>query len=426
MTLNPYFKRIYSLILFLLPLVFALQSSAFAADGEKLFKANCAACHRTTEKKLVGPGLKDLKTRIPSGDWIYNWTHNPKGMIDAGDAYAKKISEEYSASGVMTAFPALSNEEIDAILAYIEEEGKKLPITPSGQELKEDVSGQSSTHDPNAIDTTYILIGLFVVLAILFFVLGSIKKSLQDAVDKKRGLEPTPTLGPLDSFISWFNKNKRLTALGVIVLALWGMKGCWDSLYVIGVNEGYQPDQPIAYSHKVHAGENGIACVYCHFGAEKSKTAGVPSANVCMNCHKAIQEGTKTGSKEISKIYAALDYDPNTQKYGPNQKPIEWVRIHNLPDLAYFNHSQHVTVGKIECQKCHGPIETMDKVAQFAPLTMKWCIECHRESEVKMAENPYYEDFHKNLKERFAKEGNADKKITVATMGGTECQKCHY
>jgi hypothetical protein len=141
-----------------------------------------------------------------------------------------------------------------------------------------------------------------------------------------------------------------------------------------------------------------------------------------MNCHKGIKEGTLTGTTEISKIYAALDYNPETQTYGPNPKPIKWTRVHNLPDFAYFNHSQHVKVGGVMCQTCHGPVEEMTVAKQFAPLTMSWCINCHRETEVKMAGNHYYDKYHKYLSNKYG----ADAKITVEKIGGTECGRCHY
>ena len=166
-----------------------------------------------------------------------------------------------------------------------------------------------------------------------------------------------------------------------------------------------------------------ISCIYCHSGAERGKTAGIPSANVCMNCHKFVRKGPTTGTEEIAKIYKALDYDPDKGTYGPNQKPIQWVRVHNLPDFAYFNHSQHFVVGKIACQTCHGPVQDSMTVAmQYSPLTMQWCIDCHRVTKVKMAGNGYYNDLHKKLLNKF---GN-DSLITVETIGGLECARCHY
>ena len=213
-----------------------------------------------------------------------------------------------------------------------------------------------------------------------------------------------------------------MIAVALVIGAVWGSIEGWNALAGIGISQGYKPEQPIKFSHKLHAGQNGISCVYCHSGALKSKHANIPSVNVCMNCHKYVQEGPVYGKEEISKIYAALDYDPDTQEYGPNQKPVQWIRIHNLPDLAYLNHAQLFVVGKIECQTFHGPIEQMEVVEQHSPLTMGWCIECHRETEVCMEGNEYYTGLHEKLKEKYG----ADSKITVEHIGGLECARCHY
>jgi hypothetical protein len=201
------------------------------------------------------------------------------------------------------------------------------------------------------------------------------------------------------------------------------MKFTFDTLMGIGVTTNYQPEQPISFSHKIHAGDNGIDCNYCHSSARNSKTAGIPSANVCMNCHANITSGTNTGKIEIQKIYDAIGYNPDTREYIEDyeQKPIQWVRIHNLPDLAYFNHSQHVSVGGIECQECHGPVQEMDVVYQHSELTMGWCVDCHRETQIKMEGNEYYTKIHEQMKEKYA-----GQKITVDKMGGLECGKCHY
>ena len=189
----------------------------------------------------------------------------------------------------------------------------------------------------------------------------------------------------------------------------------------IGVYDKYQPEQPIKFSHKIHAGDNGIDCNYCHHTARESKHAGIPSANVCMNCHTFINEGAIDGDKEIGKIYEAIGFDPVSRTYIENYqtKPIKWIRIHNLPDLAYFNHSQHVNVGKLECQTCHGPVETMDEVYQFSDLTMGWCIDCHRTQDVLYDENKYYEN-------HLTKINNKSKHVHVEDIGGLECGKCHY
>ncbi len=161
----------------------------------------------------------------------------------------------------------------------------------------------------------------------------------------------------------------------------------------VGIDEGYMPVQPIHYSHKIHSGENKIECKYCHSSARVSKHSGIPSLNVCMNCHKNIaeyngEEDLENGydrdfyTNEIKKLYAAVGWDEDNQVYTGKTQPVKWVRIHNLPDHVYFNHAQHVEVANIECQKCHGPVEEMEIMYQYSPLTMGWCINCHRESNI--------------------------------------------
>jgi hypothetical protein len=203
-----------------------------------------------------------------------------------------------------------------------------------------------------------------------------------------------------------FFRSNAFRGILAFVLTVVAMKAGIDGLFTVGVQQGYEPTQPIAFSHMVHAGDNHIDCNYCHTGVRKSKNANIPSPNICMNCHSSI----KTESKEIQKIYAAIE----------NNKPIEWKRIHNLPDLAYFNHAQHVEVGKLECQTCHGPVEEMEVVSQYAPLTMGWCINCHRETDVNTKGNEYYT----NLVEMHNSK-NKDA-MKVEDMGGLECSKCHY
>jgi hypothetical protein len=318
----------------------------------------------------------------------------------------------------MTVFDNLKDDEIDAIIKYIS--NPPAPVTAKSGDTKGGEAG-AATEDENDNNTVFILACLAVVLFILWRVLKGARKSIEYTANEKFNRPHAVEYGWKEGAVVWARTHKKYVALILIFLVLWGSKAGWDALAGIGIYEGYQPEQPIKFSHKIHAGENAIACMYCHSSADKGKMAGVPSANVCMNCHKGIQSGTQTGTEEISKIYAALDYDPNTQKYGPNQKPIRWVRVHNLPDFAYFNHSQHVVAGKQECQTCHGPVEEMDVIKQHSRLTMEWCVNCHRETEVKMEGNHYYDSLHAKLAAKYKGE-----KITVSKMGGIECGKCHY
>jgi hypothetical protein len=227
-----------------------------------------------------------------------------------------------------------------------------------------------------------------------------------------------------------FIKNQFLVLVSVIFLMLMAAYFIYGYTMQVGVDQGYQPVQPIHFSHKIHAGDNKIDCKYCHSSARVSKTSGIPSLNVCMNCHKNISDYngdvTAEHSKEfydgeIKKLYEAVGWDVEKQSYTGETKPVKWVRIHNLPDFVYFNHSQHVEVAGVACQKCHGPVEEMEIVYQHEPLTMGWCINCHRETNVKVEDNAYYEKIHAELSKKYKVE-----KLTIAQMGGLECGKCHY
>jgi hypothetical protein len=169
-----------------------------------------------------------------------------------------------------------------------------------------------------------------------------------------------------------------------------------SALHLPGNQQGYEPVQPIAFSHRLHAGELQVPCLYCHSGAESSRHAGIPAASTCMNCHRFVtaplgtiraeeelakKEGRKpvrVVSPEIQKLYDALALDQTMQRDAKKTPtPIAWTKVHNLPDFVYFDHRPHVAAG-VACQQCHGPVETMERVRQVQPLTMGWCVNCHR------------------------------------------------
>ncbi|MFM9945428.1 MAG: cytochrome c3 family protein [Bacteroidia bacterium] len=277
-------------------------------------------------------------------------------------------------------------------------------------------------------DTTFVIVLLLCLLfLVIAYFLYRVKSHLDKIIEEK--VEGGRELTPYQRIIKPWLKTKNPTVSALLIGTIFGLiafvQGYKFGMNEVGVQKGYSPTQPINYSHKLHAGKLQIDCKYCHSTAEKSKQASIPSANTCMNCHKYITLRDKYNGKvspEIDKIYKAIGWDAENNAYIPGykQKPIEWVRIHNLPDLAYFNHSQHVVAGKVECQTCHGPIQEMEKVAQFASLQMDWCINCHKERSIDLANNKYYEDLHKRLKI----EGKSV--YTVADNGGLECGKCHY
>lgn len=422
MSLN-YFKLLMGL--FFAGMFFSNVS--LAADGKTIYKQNCAVCHALTDQKLAGPGLKGIADRAPKGDWLFNWVKNNTKMIKSGDAYATKIYKE-NGNAAMTVFEGvLSDDDIKAVVEYI----KNPPVEKAIAQDSTAASSTAARQEEGGIQPLYLILAIILVLAILITILRGVRTSLQNVADKNEGKEMVETMTFSDEAKQWMSNNRRLVGVFALVLVFMGMRGCWNSLWTIGVyydeetKRGYNPEQPIKFSHKIHAGDNAIACQYCHNSVEKSKHAGLPTVNVCMNCHKGISTGPQYGDKEIGKIYAAAGFDLKSGTYDESKaNPIKWIKVHNLPDHVYFNHSQHVVVGKQECTTCHGEVKEMTVAEQKSPLTMGWCIDCHRKTEVAMAGNGYYDKLHSFLKEKYKDEHR--KTFTVAEIGGLECGKCHY
>ncbi len=458
-------------------LVFALMlmaqtgvfGQASAAKGKSLFKANCAACHNKNMKDdMTGPALCGVEERwadYPKSD-LASWIHNSQKLIQSGHPRAIELWNKYKPI-TMTPFPSLTEEDIESILMHIKEVCEKGPATAAAGAAGSGGAPATKVDDSNLL--YYILFGLFAILALILF-------NIVSSLDYVRQLEeevPNPKKLSLMSGLKSTGFKRVVTFFLVVFLGHFLVKGAIS----LGRQQGYKPDQPINFSHKIHAGDNKIDCKFCHDGARRSRHSMIPDNATCMKCHKAIKVGSKDGTAELTKIYASQGFDPNTGEYiegfkdmpmdevagiykkwiGDNYMsendltsldaagesevekqwknivrsltnefkshvygPIEWVRVHNLPDHVFYSHRQHVEVGKLECQTCHGPIETMDKVYQYSPLSMGWCVNCHRNTEIQL-DNPYYEDYellHKKMK--------AGEKVTVADIGGTECQKCHY
>ena len=331
-------------------------------------------------------------------------------MIAAGDPDAIAIWEEYNKSP-MTAFPYFSDDDVRNILAYIEQAPEKQAVVATTS-----VDGGALIVEDQTSD--YLILTIAIVLLLAIAGLWKIKNTLKEVA----GEESEDLFSSIITLVNAFLARKSLVVLTVFIILGFGVNSAWNLMLGVGVTKGYAPEQPIAYSHKLHSGINGIDCNYCHHSARHGKSAAIPSANVCMNCHTYINEGP-SGKAEIQKIYDAVGFDPEKGQYidGYEQKPIKWVRIHNLPDHAYFNHSQHVVAGGLECQDCHGAIEEMEVVEQHAELTMGWCIDCHRQTEVKVADNDYYEEMHAKFKENHPGET-----FNVEAIGGLECGKCHH
>lgn len=401
----PILSHMRTLIIVVLLCSGSWLRAADAAAGEKVFKANCAACHKV-DKNMTGPKLGGVSAKYASDmPWLYSWIKNAPGLIASGDAKAVALYEQYKPNQ-MQAFPALADADIDNILAWIDAEEARLAAGPVADAGTGAAAGGGGVVDKSIIN---ILMVLVVVLSLIALMLVGITATLVTAVRAKENKEPFRWSDAWGRTKLMLQNKFVITAITLLVLVGGGVR--WiEWARGLSLHQSYAPEQPIKFSHKLHAGEYEIDCEYCHSGVRKSKSAWIPSTNVCMNCHKLIQEGPQYGPEEIAKIYQSVGFDPESGRYieGYEQQPIEWVRIHNLPDHSYFNHAQHVVAGNIECQTCHGPVQEMEVVYQYSTLGMGWCINCHRQEKVKVfgKENP---------------EG-----ITVEDMGGLNCARCHY
>lgn len=402
------------LLVFLLSMstqVFAVNpdvsdSEEAIAAGKSIFNANCRTCHRLDQKN-VGPALRGVSDRH-SIEWNKKFIRNSQALIASGDAEAVAIYNEYNQLA-MPAHEFLSDEDVMNLLSYIEygDKADAAAAVASGGEGGQVGVGGGIPSEYLTIILAVLVIVLLLILVVLGLIISILTKYLAsqklDEVDEE-------FINQKFDFKKILRSDAFIIIITTLVVAFVAKSGI-DQLYTIGVQQGYAPAQPIAFSHQLHAGQYEMQCQYCHTGVEIGKSANIPSANICMNCHAHIQNvGGKDGiSPEIQKIYNAVD----------NNQPIEWVRIHNLPDLSYFNHAQHVAVGGVECQTCHGPIEEMEVVYQHSSLTMGWCIDCHRQTDIKSAGNEYYD----KLVQLHSESKNA---LKVKDIGGLECAKCHY
>ena len=458
-------KRICWVFTLVIAATASLHAGPTKEAGKELFLANCASCHNKNMKdNLTGPALAGTEERwsaFPRKD-LYAWIRNSQALIGAGHPRAIELWAKWKPT-LMNNFPGLTDEQIESLLLYIN--------APPVVVVDTAVLTKGATEEEGL---PWMFIGLAATLLLLSFALMRIVNNLSNVSRVRDGLPPSERTA-----YQLLTTKGAISFLVFATVLIFGYKAV-DNATRMGREQGYKPDQPIAFSHKIHAGINKIDCQYCHDSARRSKSSGIPGANTCMNCHTAVKKGTISGTSEITKIFASIGYDPITSNYldgytnwsdkqiedlykkwigqeymakntltaldengrnlvesqwegivkalkddsnGKIQGPIEWTLIHNLPDHAYFNHSQHVAVGQVACQKCHGKIEEMDVVFQYATLGMGWCISCHRETEVKFKENDYYKQYERYHDE--LKAGKRDK-VTVEDIGGLECNKCHY
>ena len=449
---RKHYKRGLIAIYVLLSTSASIYAQGDAKNGEKLFKANCTACH-ALDKQLVGPALGGVVDRLKKEqnldtDWIRKWVKDNKALRASGDKYANEVFAKFNKTE-MLAFSNLSDSDIDDILKYT--------TNPPAPEPAADAATASDTNSVAALEmaqkqstnSKVILISLIAIGGLLLWLLLKLRQLVKlQQTEELAGLNATRAV----SFGDMYRKYSYIGKGVLVVLGIFAAYGVWNWLMWVGVYKGYKPEQPIYFSHKIHAGENKIDCQLCHSSAKYGKVSEVPSMNVCMNCHKMISEYKgkyiEPGKDkafydgEIQKIYSAVGWDPASQQYTGKTQPVEWTRIHNMPDFVYFNHAQHVVAGEnaiitsfnkknpeakidVVCKACHGQIDTMNVVQMANDFTMGWCIECHRTTEVDMT-NGYNKEYFKNLHDKLKKQYGSGTKVTVAAIGGLECGKCHY
>ncbi|MDR1876875.1 MAG: c-type cytochrome [Flavobacteriaceae bacterium] len=423
--------------------VFGQELSGDVKNGEKLFKDNCTACH-ALDRKLTGPALKGIVTSLAAEgvdkEWIHKWIMNNEALRKSGDKRANEIFEEYSRT-LMDVFEGrLSDQDIEDILAYAEN-----PPVPE-EEAAPVVAQKDDSENLSYILLAFASIGIILILTLLKInQLVRLKTSSAELTELEAAR--------IKTLSQFYNRYQGLSCSIISIILVLSLYGVWAWLMGLGVDKGYAPDQPIYFSHKIHAGENNIDCQLCHSGAKYGKVSEIPSLSVCMNCHRNISEYTgkyiepgkskEFYTAEIKKIYDYIGWDEENQAYTGIQKSVKWERIHNMPDFVYFNHSQHVVAGEktiiadynrknpnnqidVVCKACHGAIDTEDVVKMANDFTMGWCIDCHRTTEVDM-NNGYNAAYFNKLHEKLKKEyGEGKSKITVDAIGGLECGKCHY
>jgi len=422
---RPIVKSITSVLsLFFLLCFFNSTNAQDAAVGKTLFNGKCASCH-AVHKQVTGPALAGIEERVTDKKKLHSWIRNNQAVLKTGDPYFTALYNQFN-KAPMNLFPELEDGDIENILAYV----RSVPPPGSGGGQ----TGQGGTEQTKSDGDSALVFGIItLILAVIALILLQVNSNLRKLADDREGI---PAMEPIP-----FYRNKTYITLGTILLFIVGGYYTIQGAIGLGRSKNYQPEQPIYFSHRVHAGVNQINCMYCHSGAWDSKHAGIPSLNVCMNCHQSISSYEKgpqltqedgrqiEGSAEIQKLYKDAGFTAGQTWEPTRAKPIEWIKIHNLPDHVYFNHSQHIRAGKVQCQTCHGEIPAMDEVKQFAELSMGWCINCHRTSRVDFPDSTgksgnrfysIYEKFHKDLKS-----GRMDS-VTVQDIGGLECQKCHY
>jgi len=443
---NKMFRNFNKWCLSMLSVMLITGSFDVYAQGEALFKAKCASCHQP-HKNGTGPKLFQVRTKWADGGAaegsIYQWVNNWQTAA-ATDPYAKTVSE-WSPTA-MTFFPELKKDDIDAILDWVDAQPD-----PATMVAASSTGGAATDVVAEEESSSWVWLLLGIIFVTIIMAVSGVRRQLKNVTAEAEGLSPKEGMTYGEEFRTWAWKYRKYVGFGSLVIFISLLVSGYLSLAQIGVVENYQPSQPIAFPHSVHAGINGIDCKYCHNSVTKSKSAGLPTVNVCMNCHKQINGRTPEQQEQIAKIYDAAGWDSEGMTYSGKTKEIIWNKVHVLPDHVYFNHSQHVVVGGVDCKQCHGDmtkqkdavkvqsVSELNKIEgniklSKPTLTMGWCIECHGEKEIANGSidtknDGYYNEIHKRLlnnDKSLYTDYLEDGKVTVKELGGWECAKCHY
>lgn len=471
-------KMIQAIFILISALVL-IPAQGYTQNGEDLFEKHCRVCHTIGEGRLVGPDLMGVTERREK-QWLIAFIENSQEVIKAGDPIAVQLYEEYNKS-LMPSFTQISEPEINSIIEYIGNwsppekavftvdvdkrtgfghdeilRGERLfygliPLENSGDGVNcagchNTITSDTLNWNPSALDLAYAFMdksGMNIYQSMTqpsstlmeeshnfkmseqeIYYISAFLSQLSDKELKEHKIFPVKlmlfilfavlmTLALIDIFFTRIIKYRIVHGLILLVGLSVHAWLAYHEATNLSRTQGYSPNQPIKFSHAIHAGDNKTDCRYCHHTSDYSKSAYIPSANVCMNCHNVVKTGKNSGNFEINKIFRSIN----------SGVPVKWIRIHSIPDYTFFSHAQHVNVGNLECHTCHGKVEDMHIVEQVNDLSMGWCINCHRDTQVQFEANKYYSIF-----KGMNRVDNAGKPIPVHVddVGGIDCMKCHY
>jgi len=372
--------RILSMAVFLLPItgiqamasflsadssVIHFSSSDSIREGKHLFFRNiqigdtlrsCASCHYTEPQDTFhwNPSAFDISMKF-----------RDKSVADLEEALFYPLSDKAFEAHQD---PGLEPAQIAMIKVYMD---------------------NLSTNEPPGYPANFMRMIIFCIILAVFLYLAT------------------------DTYTIRLIRNKLLKRFLMLVVSIFIMIMIYQEAIALGLQKGYEPDQPVRFSHEVHCVQNGIDCLYCHMPARTGKSAGFPATGICMNCHAVILEGSRSGFFEISKL----------SDHHTNRIPVPWIRVSNLPDHVYFHHALHYVSGGVECRECHGSLQESHRAGQETELSMGWCLDCHATRKSNSFDGEYYRDQYMELRKEMQFPRDS---VLVRDLGGWDCVQCHF